>query len=218
MAYAVRFANRASALSLLRPATAVPSACLAPMSAMSPKQEEATEYFFKKNKSLKRPLSPHLSIYAPQMTSMLSLTHRATGCAMAVGLYGMGVMPFMCSHNFPHYVEALQAMHISPILTFPVKLGLPFASPIHTFNGMRHLAWDLGLGFSLRSSTQQAFCHRPQSGDGSSVGLQVDHLVSGEQHLQPSDTALPYLRLCIDMKRKMVQHSFLTCCVWFSDC
>ncbi|XP_037516062.1 succinate dehydrogenase cytochrome b560 subunit, mitochondrial [Rhipicephalus sanguineus] len=150
MAYAVRFANRASALSLLRPATAVPSACLAPMSAMSPKQEEATEYFFKKNKSLKRPLSPHLSIYAPQMTSMLSLTHRATGCAMAVGLYGMGVMPFMCSHNFPHYVEALQAMHISPILTFPVKLGLAFCLSYHTFNGMRHLAWDLGLGFSLK--------------------------------------------------------------------
>ncbi|XP_037523138.1 succinate dehydrogenase cytochrome b560 subunit, mitochondrial isoform X1 [Rhipicephalus sanguineus] len=150
MAYAVRFANRASALSLLRPATTLPTPCLAPMSAMSPKQAEATESFFEKNKSLKRPLSPHLSIYAPQMSWMLSLVHRTTGCAMAVGAYGMGVIPFMCSHNFPHYVEALQAMHISPILTFPVKLGLAFCLSYHTFNGMRHLAWDLGLGFGLK--------------------------------------------------------------------
>ncbi|KAH7943014.1 hypothetical protein HPB52_003997 [Rhipicephalus sanguineus] len=145
-----KFANRASALSLLRPATTLPTPCLAPMSAMSPKQAEATESFFEKNKSLKRPLSPHLSIYAPQMSWMLSLVHRTTGCAMAVGAYGMGVIPFMCSHNFPHYVEALQAMHISPILTFPVKLGLAFCLSYHTFNGMRHLAWDLGLGFGLK--------------------------------------------------------------------
>ncbi|KAL3225947.1 hypothetical protein MRX96_025293 [Rhipicephalus microplus] len=124
MAYAVRFANRASALSLLRPATALPTACLAPMSAMSPKQAEATEYFFKKNKSLKRPLSPHLSIYAPQMTSMLSLTHRATGLTMTAGVYGIGMMPFI--------------------------LAWRFASPTTPFNGIRHLAWDLGLGFSLK--------------------------------------------------------------------
>ncbi|XP_037558371.1 succinate dehydrogenase cytochrome b560 subunit, mitochondrial [Dermacentor silvarum] len=157
MAYAMRFANRASALSLLRPVTASPAACFAPMSAMSPKQAEVTEHFFKKNKSLKRPLSPHLSIYAPQMTSMLSLTHRATGCGMAVCLYGMGVMPLVCSHQFPHYVEALQAMHISPILTFPVKLGLSFALCYHTFNGMRHLAWDLGLGYGLKELYTSGF-------------------------------------------------------------
>ncbi|XP_037574102.1 succinate dehydrogenase cytochrome b560 subunit, mitochondrial [Dermacentor silvarum] len=150
MAYAVRFANKASAMSLLRPATALPTACLAPMSAMSPKQAEATEHFFKKNKSLERPLSPHLSIYAPQMSWVPSLIHRTTGIGMTVCLYGMGVMPFVCSHQFPHYVEALQAMHISPILTFPVKLGLAFALCYHTFNGMRHLAWDLGFGFSLK--------------------------------------------------------------------
>ncbi|KAH7946106.1 hypothetical protein HPB49_020412 [Dermacentor silvarum] len=117
---------------------------------MSPKQAEATEHFFKKNKSLERPLSPHLSIYAPQMSWVPSLIHRTTGIGMTVCLYGMGVMPFVCSHQFPHYVEALQAMHISPILTFPVKLGLAFALCYHTFNGMRHLAWDLGFGFSLK--------------------------------------------------------------------
>ncbi|KAH7985190.1 hypothetical protein HPB49_026559 [Dermacentor silvarum] len=72
-------------------------------------------------------------------------------------LYGMGVMPLVCSHQFPHYVEALQAMHISPILTFPVKLGLSFALCYHTFNGMRHLAWDLGLGYGLKELYTSGF-------------------------------------------------------------
>uniref|UniRef100_A0A1E1X1P5 Putative succinate dehydrogenase cytochrome b subunit n=1 Tax=Amblyomma aureolatum TaxID=187763 RepID=A0A1E1X1P5_9ACAR len=150
MAYAMRLANRASALSLLRPVTALPTACLAPMSGMSPKQAAATENFFNKNKSLKRPLSPHLTIYAPQITMVLSLAHRTTGLGLAAFVYGMGVMPLVCSHHFPHYVEALRAMHISPVLIFPVKLGLAISLCYHTFNGMRHMAWDLGLGFSLK--------------------------------------------------------------------
>nr|DAA34619.1 TPA_inf: truncated succinate dehydrogenase cytochrome b subunit [Amblyomma variegatum] len=150
MAYVMRLANRASALTLLRPATALPTACLAPMSGMSPRQEAATEHFFKKNKSLNRPLSPHLGIYKQQITMVLSLTHRVTGIGMTAFVYGMGLMPLVCSHHFPHYVEALRAMEISPVLTFPVKLGLAFALCYHTFNGVRHMAWDLGLGFAIK--------------------------------------------------------------------
>ncbi|XP_077561554.1 succinate dehydrogenase cytochrome b560 subunit, mitochondrial-like [Haemaphysalis longicornis] len=150
MAYAMRFAHRASALALLRPVAAFPTACLAPMSAMPPKQAAFTAEFFARNKALKRPLSPHLSIYAKEATSMLSLCHRATGLGMAFLTYGFGVMPLVCSHKFPHYVELLQGMHLSPVLTFPVKLGLSFALVYHTLNGMRHMSWDLGLGFGLK--------------------------------------------------------------------
>ncbi|KAH9368058.1 hypothetical protein HPB48_001042 [Haemaphysalis longicornis] len=112
---------------------------LAPMSAMPPKQAAFTAEFFARNKALKRPLSPHLSIYAKEATSMLSLCHRATGLGMAFLTYGFGVMPLVCAHKFPHYVELLQAMHLSPVLTFPVKLGLSFALVYHTLNGMRHM-------------------------------------------------------------------------------
>uniref|UniRef100_A0A023G865 Putative succinate dehydrogenase cytochrome b subunit n=1 Tax=Amblyomma triste TaxID=251400 RepID=A0A023G865_AMBTT len=151
MACTIRLVNRASALSLLRPAASLPTACLAPMSGLSPKQTEATERFFNKNKSLKRPLSPHLSIYELQMNMVLSVTHRGTGCALTAFVYGMGFMPLVCSHHFPHYVEAVRALNISPVLTVPVKLGLAFTLCYHAFNGVRHMAWDLGLGFSLKA-------------------------------------------------------------------
>ena len=41
--------------------------------------------FWKKNVELKRPVSPHLQVYAPQLTSMLSITNRITGIATGVG-------------------------------------------------------------------------------------------------------------------------------------
>lgn len=45
--------------------------------------------FFEKNARLGRPTSPHLTIYAPQMTSVLSISHRITGVAWH---FGMGVL------------------------------------------------------------------------------------------------------------------------------
>ena len=47
--------------------------------------------FFEKQKALNRPLSPHLSIYKPQMTTVLSITHRTTGLALAAGVYGIAI-------------------------------------------------------------------------------------------------------------------------------
>lgn len=133
------------------------------MSGMSARQEKATEEFFSKNKTLERPLSPHMSLYVfnlsrvPHMTIMLSLAHRATGIVLTGFAYGLAAMPLLCAHQFPYYVEALQAMHLSPLLTLPVKAGLAFTLCYHTFNGMRHLANDLGLGFRLKEYYTSGF-------------------------------------------------------------
>lgn len=141
----------------------MPTACLSPMSGMSARQEKATEEFFSKNKTLERPLSPHMSLYVfnlsrvPHMTIMLSLAHRATGIVLTGFAYGLAAMPLLCAHQFPYYVEALQAMHLSPLLTLPVKAGLAFTLCYHTFNGMRHLANDLGLGFRLKEYYTSGF-------------------------------------------------------------
>lgn len=163
MAYAIRFACRANALKLLRPVATLPTTCLAPMSGMNPVQEKATAEFFSKNKSLERPMSPHMSIYVfnmsrlPHMTIMLSLAHRTTGVVMTMFTYGLAMVPLMCSHQFPYYVEALQAMHLSPLLTLPIKAGLAFTLTYHAFNGVRHLANDLGLGFGLKQYYTSGF-------------------------------------------------------------
>ena len=50
--------------------------------------------FWSKNKRLARPMSPHLTIYKPQLTSMMSITHRITGCVQSGILSGaaLGVL------------------------------------------------------------------------------------------------------------------------------
>lgn len=52
---------------------------------------QSAEDFWAKNKRLRRPMSPHLTIYKPQITSLLSVTHRGTGVALAGLLYGLGL-------------------------------------------------------------------------------------------------------------------------------
>lgn len=51
----------------------------------------ACETYSEKNHRLKRPLSPHLSIYKPQLTSMLSISHRASGIVLAYYATGAGL-------------------------------------------------------------------------------------------------------------------------------
>ncbi|EEC12476.1 succinate dehydrogenase, putative [Ixodes scapularis] len=66
------------------------------------------------------------------------------------GVYGLGLAPFLTAHQFPYYVEAVKAMSISPVLLVPFKFALAWALCYHTLNGMRHLTWDLGIGFRLK--------------------------------------------------------------------
>ncbi|CAN7983832.1 unnamed protein product [Ixodes hexagonus] len=146
-----------AASALLRPAVTLPGTCLAPMSAAAGKAAPGTAEFFEKNKKLQRPLSPHLTIYARQITAMMSLTHRITGCGLGVCVYGLGLAPFLTSQQFPYYVEAVRAMSISPVLLVPFKFALAWALCYHTINGMRHLAWDLGIGFQLKELYASAY-------------------------------------------------------------
>jgi succinate dehydrogenase (ubiquinone) cytochrome b560 subunit len=57
--------------------------------------------FFNRNKQLNRPVSPHLSILLknPQMTSMLSITHRITGVMMSFGMYNKYTLSYLTSQT-----------------------------------------------------------------------------------------------------------------------
>jgi len=59
-----------------------------------PAAVNASEDFWDKNKRLNRPMSPHLTIYKPQVTSMLSITHRITGIAVSGYIYCFSVGNF----------------------------------------------------------------------------------------------------------------------------
>ncbi len=94
-----------------------------------------------------RPLSPHLQVYRPQLTSILSILHRLTGVALAVGTLLL-IYWLAAAASGPAAFEAAQDL-IGSILGRLLLLGWTFALFYHLCNGIRHLFWDAGWGFEL---------------------------------------------------------------------
>ncbi len=94
-----------------------------------------------------RPLSPHIQIYKPQVTSVLSVTHRATGIALAVGTL-LFVWWLAAAAAGPESYESAQnfmGSWFGMLLLFGWSLCLFY----HLCNGIRHLFWDAGYGYEL---------------------------------------------------------------------
>merc|ERR1711874_880057 len=100
--------------------------------------------FWSKNKALRRPISPHLTIYKFQLTSMLSITHRGTGLAQSAMLTGAGLGALLLPGNFPLFLNDVAAMHFGGAIIFSTKFILAWPVMFHLWNGFRHLAWDMG--------------------------------------------------------------------------
>lgn len=97
-----------------------------------------------------RPLSPHLQIYRPQLTSVLSITHRATGIALVLGTLVLLYWLLAAASGAETYASAQQLL--GSWLGRIVLLGFSFALFFHLCNGIRHLFWDAGLGFELKTA------------------------------------------------------------------
>lgn len=98
-------------------------------------------------KTVRRPLSPHLQIYTPQMTSILSIMNRVTGIAVSVGTLLL-VWWLVAAASGPTAFSTVQGFIGSPVGLF-VLFGWTVSLFFHFFNGIRHLAWDAGFGFDL---------------------------------------------------------------------
>ncbi len=96
---------------------------------------------------VRRPLSPHLQIYRPQMGSGLSITHRATGIALSVGT--LLLTWWLVAAATSDAAFAAVQWFASSILGVIVLIGWTGALAYHFLAGMRHLAWDTGHGFEL---------------------------------------------------------------------
>ncbi len=100
-------------------------------------------------KLVSRPISPHLQVYRPQITSVLSILHRISGVAMALGsllLVWWLVAAASGAEEFAE-VQGFIGSAVGMLLLFGWTLALFF----HLCNGIRHLAWDAGFGFTLPS-------------------------------------------------------------------
>ncbi len=97
-----------------------------------------------------RPLSPFLFgqsglLYRWQYTMALSILHRATGCALSVGLLLFVYWLVAAASGEQAYLRA-QTVFAHPV-TKILLLGFSFAFFYHLLNGVRHLVWDAGYGF-----------------------------------------------------------------------
>lgn len=102
----------------------------------------------------KRPLSPHLQIYKPQITSVLSILHRFTGVGLFFGIVGLVVWLFLVVFGNNEFYQGWYDYYIQT-LAHPVGRfmcwGVMFSACYHWANGMRHLAWDYGHGYDLKT-------------------------------------------------------------------
>jgi succinate dehydrogenase / fumarate reductase, cytochrome b subunit len=100
--------------------------------------------------SQERPLSPHLQVYRWQLTSVMSIVHRVTGVALAVGTLLL-VYWLIAAAVGPGAFAAAQEF-IGSILGRTLLFGWTVALFYHLCNGIRHLFWDAGRGFELRAA------------------------------------------------------------------
>lgn len=94
-----------------------------------------------------RPLSPHLLIYKPQLTSLLSVTHRGTGLFLTLGIPVLAIWLLSLAFYSDGYywMDLLLSSFIGRLALF----GWTFSLFYHLCNGIRHLGWDAGWGMDM---------------------------------------------------------------------
>lgn len=102
------------------------------------------------NRPVNRPLSPHLQIWRWHLPMTLSVLHRATGIALAVGALYLAVWVMFAAASADTYAT-FQAFNTSIVGRF-VLGGWLFSAFFHLCNGIRHLFWDAGYGFELKDA------------------------------------------------------------------
>ncbi len=96
---------------------------------------------------INRPLSPHLQVYKPQITSVLSILHRGTGMVITLGavIIAGWIWSIMIGSAAYHCLHGFLNSAIGKIL----MIFWTLCTSYHLFNGIRHLVWDCGYGFEL---------------------------------------------------------------------
>ena len=96
-----------------------------------------------------RPLSPHLGVYRWQITMTMSILHRVTGVALAVGT--LALVYWLVAAGMGPDVYAQAQWFFGSWLGQFLLWGWTFSLFYHLCNGIRHLAWDAGWGFEIKT-------------------------------------------------------------------
>ncbi len=101
-----------------------------------------------------RPLSPHLSIYRPQLTSATSIFARITGVAL-LGAAVLVVWWFLAAASGPEYFEFVNWL-ITSFVGDLIMFAALWAVCYHFLSGLRHLWWDTGRGLEINTAEKLA--------------------------------------------------------------
>jgi succinate dehydrogenase / fumarate reductase cytochrome b subunit len=126
---------------------------------------------------MERPLSPHLQIYRPQITSVLSIVHRITGVALTAGTLLLTWWLVAAAYGPDAFTDA-QAF-VGSWFGQLLLWAFTFALFYHLGNGIRHLAWDFGWGFELSKVRASGFAMLAFAAAGTLLTLIVAYATRG---------------------------------------
>ena len=96
------------------------------------------------------PLSPHLQVYKWQLSSLLSITHRMSSVFNLAGLsfFALWIFLLFFGENSFSYFEIFASTFIGKF----IFVGITWSFSYHLLNGIRHLFWDIGYGYDLKTA------------------------------------------------------------------
>ena len=98
----------------------------------------------------KNPLSPHLQIYRWQISSLLSIVHRITGILNLLGLIFISV--WILSAGLGENLYECFSFLLKSFFGKFILIGFTWSMSFHLLSGARHLVWDLGYGFEIKTA------------------------------------------------------------------
>ena len=102
-----------------------------------------------------RPLSPHLQVYRPQLTSVMSIMHRVSGAVLTSGSLLVALWLVALAAGAAVFNPVADAMQhpFGQLVVFGYSLALVY----HGLNGIRHLMWDLRIGLEIKQVYQSGY-------------------------------------------------------------
>jgi succinate dehydrogenase / fumarate reductase cytochrome b subunit len=98
----------------------------------------------------KNPVSPHLQIYRWNISSLLSITHRISGVINLLAL--ILIFFWLLGLSFGESNYELFLLIINSFFGKFILIGFTWSMSFHIFSGIRHLVWDMGYGFEIKTA------------------------------------------------------------------
>ena len=98
----------------------------------------------------KNPVSPHLQIYRWHISSLLSITHRISGIINLLAL--ISIFFWLLGLSFGESNYELFLLIINSFFGKFILIGFTWSMSFHILSGIRHVAWDLGYGFEIKTA------------------------------------------------------------------